>query len=119
MRVEHKKLIKKHTRTTLTAKRKMILTNCAACAAPLAHTAPRCVRCHTRYCNQTCHGAHPFTKGAVRELQQSRAALRARETRKKLAKDAFRTALAKLGPQERSELAKMVAEIDAEASARP
>ena len=23
----------------------MILTNCAACAAPLAHTAPRCVRC--------------------------------------------------------------------------
>ena len=31
----------------------MILTTCAACAAPLAHTAPRCVRCHTRYCNQT------------------------------------------------------------------
>ena len=29
--------------------RKMILTNCAACAAPLAHNAPRCVRCHTRY----------------------------------------------------------------------
>ena len=27
----------------------MILTTCAACAAPLAHTAPRCVRCHTRY----------------------------------------------------------------------
>ena len=23
----------------------MILTNCAACAAPLAHDAPRCVRC--------------------------------------------------------------------------
>ena len=32
----------------------MILTNCAACAAPLAHNAPRCVRCHTRYCNATC-----------------------------------------------------------------
>ena len=32
----------------------MILTNCAACAAPLAHDAPRCVRCHTRYCNKTC-----------------------------------------------------------------
>ena len=31
----------------------MILTNCAACAAPLAHTAPRCVRCQTRYCNAT------------------------------------------------------------------
>ena len=25
---------------------KMILTNCAACAAPLAHDAPRCVRCN-------------------------------------------------------------------------
>ena len=24
----------------------MILTTCAACAAPLAHDAPRCVRCH-------------------------------------------------------------------------
>ena len=35
-------------------KRKMILTNCAACAAPLAHNAPRCVRCHTRYCDATC-----------------------------------------------------------------
>ena len=33
----------------------MILTNCAACAAPLAHDAPRCIRCHTRYCNKTCH----------------------------------------------------------------
>ena len=32
----------------------MILTTCAACAAPLAHNAPRCVRCHTRYCNKTC-----------------------------------------------------------------
>ena len=34
----------------------MILTTCAACAAPLAHDAPRCVRCHTRYCNATCQG---------------------------------------------------------------
>ena len=33
---------------------KMILTNCAACAAPLAHDAPRCVRCKLRYCNSTC-----------------------------------------------------------------
>ena len=32
----------------------MILTKCAACAAPLAHTAPRCVRCWTRYCDSTC-----------------------------------------------------------------
>ena len=35
----------------------MILTNCAACAAPLAHNAPRCVRCKLRYCDATCqHG---------------------------------------------------------------
>ena len=33
----------------------MILTNCAACAAPLAHNAPRCVRCWTRYCDENCH----------------------------------------------------------------
>ena len=36
----------------------MILTNCAACAAPLAHDAPRCVRCKTRYCNKTCQHDH-------------------------------------------------------------
>jgi hypothetical protein len=30
----------------------MILTTCAACAAPLAHDAPRCIRCHVRYCNK-------------------------------------------------------------------
>ena len=36
----------------------MILTNCAACAAPLAHTAPRCVRCWTRYCDSTCQHDH-------------------------------------------------------------
>ena len=35
----------------------MILTNCAACAAPLAHDAPRCVRCQVRYCSSTCHAA--------------------------------------------------------------
>jgi len=36
----------------------MLLTNCAACAAPLAHNAPRCVRCRTRYCNATCQHDH-------------------------------------------------------------
>ena len=36
----------------------MLLTNCAACAAPLAHDAPRCVRCKTRYCNATCQHDH-------------------------------------------------------------
>ena len=38
--------------------RKMILTNCAACAAPLAHDAPRCVRCWTRYCDANCQHDH-------------------------------------------------------------
>ena len=36
----------------------MIITNCAACAAPLAHDAPRCVRCKTRYCDSTCQHDH-------------------------------------------------------------
>ena len=36
----------------------MILTTCAACAAPLAHDAPRCVRCKLRYCNKTCQHDH-------------------------------------------------------------
>ena len=31
----------------------MILTTCAACAAPLAHNAPRCVRCHRGYQDAT------------------------------------------------------------------
>ena len=31
----------------------MILTTCAACAAPLAHDAPRCVRIKIRYCDST------------------------------------------------------------------
>ena len=29
----------------------MILTTCAACTAPLAHDAPGCARCLTRYCS--------------------------------------------------------------------
>jgi len=35
-----------------------MITTCAACAAPLAHDAPRCVRCKTRYCNATCQHDH-------------------------------------------------------------
>ena len=84
----------------------MILTNCAACAAPLAHDAPRCVRCKLRYFNaidtgatlddlreavttfedteriarRVFGGAHPLTEGAAGELQKARAALHARET---------------------------------------
>ena len=41
----------------------MILTNCAACAAPLAHDAPRCVRCLTRYCCETCLRNHAHRGG--------------------------------------------------------
>ena len=37
----------------------MILTNCAACAAPLAHDhKTRCSRCKTRYCNEACQRVH-------------------------------------------------------------
>ena len=36
----------------------MILTTCAACAAPLAHDAPKCARCKVRYCNRTCQMDH-------------------------------------------------------------
>ena len=36
----------------------MSITNCAACAAPLAHDAPQCVRCKTRYCDSTCQHDH-------------------------------------------------------------
>ena len=35
-----------------------LLTKCAACAAPLAHNAPRCVRCKVRYCDSTCQHDH-------------------------------------------------------------
>ncbi|MCP4244908.1 MAG: hypothetical protein GY772_30570, partial [bacterium] len=35
-----------------------MLTDCAACAAKLAHDAPRCVRCKTRYCDATCQHDH-------------------------------------------------------------
>ena len=33
---------------------KMILTTCAACAAPRAHDAPGCGVCATRYCSEAC-----------------------------------------------------------------
>ena len=36
----------------------MILTNCAVCAVPLAHDAPRCVRCQLRYCSDYCQQHH-------------------------------------------------------------
>ena len=50
----------------------MILTNCAACAAPLAHDAPtRCVRCQTRYCSATCLNNHGATADDLREAIQT------------------------------------------------
>ena len=83
----------------------MFLTKCAACAAPLAHDAPRCVRCQVRYCKhpaaatlddmheavttleeieriarRVLGGAHPTTTGIEIALGKARAALRARET---------------------------------------
>ena len=36
----------------------MILTNCAACAAPLERLAKQCSRCKTRYCNEACQRQH-------------------------------------------------------------
>ena len=59
-------------------------------------------------------GAHPLAMQIELDLRKARAKLRARETPEKLAQDAFRTARARLA-QERSELAKTLAD----ASARP
>ena len=53
-----KKFITPRENSQAPSQTKMILTNCAACAAPLAHTAPRCIRCQTRYCNKTCQHDH-------------------------------------------------------------
>ena len=55
----------------LTAKRKMILTTCAACAAPLAHNAPRCVRCWTRYCDSTCQQCADALQGPRHHARRS------------------------------------------------
>ena len=36
----------------------MLRTQCAQCAAPLAHNAPRCGICKTRYCGRACQKLH-------------------------------------------------------------
>ena len=46
----------------------MILTNCAACAAPLPHKAKQCSRCKTRYCGPACQKQHWDAGGHNREL---------------------------------------------------
>ena len=35
-----------------------MITNCAACGAQLAHDAPHCGRCETKYCDATCQHDH-------------------------------------------------------------
>ena len=75
----------------------MILTTCPACAAPLAHDAPRCVRCRAdgatlddireavetleetqRIARRVFGGAHPDVVGIEESLQVARAAPRPR-----------------------------------------
>ena len=74
----------------------MILTTCPACAAPLAHTAPRCVDASAtlddlreavrtleeteRTVRRVFGGAHPLATTIGLDLRDARAALRARET---------------------------------------
>ena len=73
----------------------MILTNCAACAAPLAHDhKKRCSRCTlddlreavsmledtNRIGRRVFGGTHPLAATIERELQVARAALDTRET---------------------------------------
>ena len=50
---------RRHATSHNPRQRKMILTNCAACAAPLASDhKKRCSRCKTRYCNEACQRQH-------------------------------------------------------------
>ena len=56
--VSQPNIAKRDAATLIDPTNAMILTNCAACAAPLAHDAPRCVRCKTRYCDATCQHDH-------------------------------------------------------------
>ena len=44
----------------------MLRTQCAQCAAPLAHNAPRCGICKTRYCGRDCQKLH--WKGGHKEF---------------------------------------------------
>ena len=47
---------------------KMILTNCAACAAPLPHKAKQCSRCKTRYCGPACQKEHWDAAGGHKDI---------------------------------------------------
>ena len=48
----------------------MILTTCAACAAPLALDAPRCIRCRTRYCDWKTYVGRPEADLAYKSAMQ-------------------------------------------------
>jgi hypothetical protein len=48
---------------------KMIRTQCAQCATPLEHNAPRCGICSTRYCGRDCQKMH-WKKGGHKVLCQ-------------------------------------------------
>ena len=47
---------------------KMILTNCAACAATLPHKTKQCSRCKTRYCGPACQKQHWDAAGGHKDL---------------------------------------------------
>jgi hypothetical protein len=56
----------------------MILTTCAACAAPLAHDAPHCVRCWVRYCDKTIRAAYNYASSlkGLQRLEEAKTLLR-------------------------------------------
>ena len=44
-----------------------LLDKCAACSKDLAFNAPRCVRCHVRYCDSTCQQAEKLFSDNLRK----------------------------------------------------
>ena len=46
----------------------MILTHCANCATEIVRTAPRCIKCWTRYCGPACQRQHWDSGGHNRQL---------------------------------------------------
>ena len=56
----------------------MILTNCAACAAPLPHKAKQCSRCKTRYCRDSLKAAGNYatTLGDLKRYDEVKSLLR-------------------------------------------
>ena len=55
------------------------IASCAKCYAPVAHDAPRCVRCQINYCSFTCRRGHdaladPSSSGDGAPAKRARAA---------------------------------------------